>query len=63
MLRELGMNHVIRVNAGVCFSSGRFSGKLSEHGVREGGHRDLGFGRYTARRPVERRVIVRWERG
>ncbi len=24
---------------------------------------DLGFGRYTARRPVPRRVIVRWERG
>ncbi|MHC5056088.1 MAG: hypothetical protein ACYTKD_15390, partial [Planctomycetota bacterium] len=29
----------------------------------EGGHRVLGWGRYTARHPVERRVIVRWERG
>ncbi|MHC5058862.1 MAG: transposase family protein [Planctomycetota bacterium] len=28
-----------------------------------GGHRVLGWGRYTASHPVERRVIVRWERG
>ena len=62
-LRELGLNHVIRVNANVRFASDRFNDLLSRHGVREGGHRDLGFGRYTARRPVERRVIVRWERG
>ena len=62
-LRELGLNHVIRVNARVRFVSERFDGLLSEHGVREGGHRDLGFGRYTASCPVERRVIVRWERG
>ena len=62
-LRKLGMNHVIRVNAKVRFMSGRFDGLLSEHTVREGGHRDLGFGRFRARRPVGRRVIVRWERG
>ena len=62
-LRELGMNHVIRVNAKVRFVSDRFDDLLSRHGVRQGGHRDLGFGRYTARWPVERRVIVRWERG
>jgi len=62
-LRELGMNHVIRVNAKVRFASDRFDDLLSQHGVKEGGHRDLGWGRYTARRPVERRVIVRWERG
>jgi hypothetical protein len=62
-LRELGMNHVIRVNAKVRFVSDRFDGLLSQHGVRPGGHRDLGFGRYTVRRPVERRVIVTWERG
>lgn len=62
-LRELGLNHVIRVNAKVRFASGRFNDLLSRHGVREGGHRDLGFGRYRARRPVRRRVIVRWERG
>jgi hypothetical protein len=62
-LRELGMNHVIRVNAKVRFASGRFDGLLSQHGVREGGHRDPGIGRYAARRPVERRVILGWERG
>ena len=62
-LRKLGMNHVIRVNAKVRFVSDRFDGLLSQHGVRPGGHRDLGFGRYTARWPVDRRVIVRWERG
>ena len=62
-LRELEMNHVIRVNAEVRFASDRFKDLLSRHGVREGCHRDLGFGRHTARRPVERRVIVRWERG
>jgi len=62
-LRELGMNHVIRVNAKVRFASDRFDDLLSQHGVRPGGHRDLGFGRYTVRHPVERRVIVRWERG
>jgi hypothetical protein len=60
---ELGMNHVIRANTGACFSSDRFGGRLFEHGVKEGGHRDLGWGRYTKTRPVERRVIVRWERG
>jgi hypothetical protein len=43
--------------------SKEFSRRLSEHGVREGGHRVLGWGRYTVRHPVERRVIVRWERG
>lgn len=62
-LRELELNHVIRVNAKVRFTSDGFEGLLSEHGVKEGGHRVLGWGRYTARRPVERRVIVRWERG
>ncbi len=63
VLTELGMNHVIRANTGACFSSDRFDGKLFEHGVKEGGHRDLGWGRYTKTRPVQRRVIVRWERG
>lgn len=62
-LRELGMNHVIRVSSGATFTSEEFSGRLSGHGVEEGGHRVLGWGRYTARHPVERRVIVRWERG
>jgi hypothetical protein len=63
VLTGLGMNHVIRANTGACFSSEKFSGRLSEHGVREGGHRDLDWGLYTKTRPVERRVIVRWERG
>jgi hypothetical protein len=62
-LRELKMNHVIRVSSGATFRSEKFSGRLSGHGVKEGGHRVLGWGRYTARHPVERRVIVRWERG
>lgn len=62
-LRELEMNHVIRVSSGATFASGTFSGRLSDHGVKEGGHRVLGWGRYTARHPVERRVIVTWERG
>ena len=62
-LRGLGMNHVIRVNAKVRFTSDQFDGLLSQHGVRPGGHRDLGFGHYTTRHPVARRVIVRWERG
>jgi len=62
-LRELKMNHVIRVSSGATFKSEKFSGRLSGHGVKEGGHRVLGWGRYTARRPVERRVIVTWERG
>jgi len=62
-LRELGMNHVIRVSSGATFTSETFSGRLSGHGVTEGGHRVLGWGRYTARHPVERRVIVTWERG
>ena len=35
---------------------------MSNRGVKEGAHRVLGWGRYTARHPVERRVIVRWER-
>ena len=63
VLSELGINHVIRANTKVRFVSNRFDDLLSEHGVKEGGHRDLGLGRYTARRPVERRVIVKWERG
>ena len=63
VLSGLGLNHVIRVNTKVRFKSGRFDDLLSRHGVREGGHRDLGWGRYTKTRPVERRVIVRWERG
>ena len=63
VLTGLGMNHVIRANTGACFSSERFGGRLSEHGVKEGGHRDLGWGHYTSTRPVGRRVIVRWERG
>lgn len=62
-LRELGMNHVIRVSSGATFTSDAFSGRLSGHGVKEGGHRVLGWGRYTARHPVERRVVVTWERG
>jgi len=61
-LRELEMNHVIRVNLNVTFKSREFSGLLSRHGVKEGGHRVLGWGRYTASHPVCRRVIVRWER-
>jgi len=63
VLTALGLNHVIRANTGACFSSNRFDGRLSEHGVKEGGHRDLGWGLYTKTRPVGRRVIVRWERG
>lgn len=62
-LRKLRMNHVIRVSSGATFTSETFSGPLSGHGVREGGHRVLGWGRYTARHPVERRMIVTWERG
>lgn len=62
-LRELEMNHVIRVSSGATFRSEKFAGRLSGHGVKEGGHRVLGWGRYTARHPVARRVIVRWERG
>ena len=57
------MNHVIRVSSGATFRSEDFAGRLSGHGVKEGGHRVLGWGRYTARHPVTRRVIVRWERG
>lgn len=62
-LRELEMNHVIRASSGATFRSETFSGRLTGHGVKEGGHRVLGWGRYTARHPVTRRVIVRWERG
>ena len=62
-LRELKMNHVIRVSSGATFKSERFAGRLSGHGVKEGGHRVLGWGRYTARHPVERRVLLTWERG
>jgi len=57
------MSHVIRVSSGATFESKEFSGRLSEHGVKEGGHRVLGWGRYTAAHPVQRRVIVTWERG
>ena len=62
-LRELEMNHVIRVSSSAMFRSEKFSGRLSDHDVKEGGHRVLGWGHYTASRPVARRVIVRWERG
>ena len=57
------MSHVIRADPGATFESEQFSGRLSGHGVKEGGHRVLGWGLYTVRHPVERRVIVRWERG
>jgi len=62
-LRELQLNHVIRVSSGATFTAKGFAALLSMHGVKEGGHRVLGWGRYTKRRPVERRVIVTWERG
>ena len=62
-LGGLGMDHVIRLNSNAMFESNMFSDRLSAHGVREGGHRVLGWGRHTAGHPVERRVIVTWERG
>jgi len=57
------MSHVIRADPGATFESEQFSARLSGHGVKEGGHRVLGWGRRTASHPVGRRVIVRWERG
>ena len=54
---------MIRVSSGATFTAKGFSALLSRHGVKEGGHRVLGWGLYTKRRPVERRVIVTWERG
>ncbi|MHC5054962.1 MAG: transposase [Planctomycetota bacterium] len=36
-LRELKMNDVIRVSSGATFRSEKFSGRLSGHGVKEGG--------------------------
>jgi hypothetical protein len=62
-LRELRLNHVIRVSSGATFTAKGFAALLSRHGVKEGGHRVLGWGLYTKRHPVERRVIVTWERG
>lgn len=63
LLRDLRMNHVIRVSSGATFRSKDFSERLSAHGVKEGGHRVLGWGRYTKTCPVQRRVVVTWERG
>ena len=62
-LRELRLNYVIRASSGATFTAKGFSALLSKHDVKEGGHRVLGWGLYTKRRPVERRVIVTWERG
>jgi len=63
VLAELGLSHVIRVETDVCFRSGGFDGKLSEIGLTFGKRMDLGFGRYTKRHPVKRRVVACWQRG
>lgn len=62
-LQEIKINYVIRVVSAVSFFSKSYHGRLDDLPVRPGTNKDLGFGRYRSREPVEQRVVVYWKRG